>query len=285
MPEFRLKNFLPPALALILALGAGAVFLLRPPVLIVTDGSFRQLYGERRLRDEGLKTSFGLFRRVIPLNVSENAGPDLVVLTVEGYGRPGAVIFPYRYLEAARLYSERHEDIPALVSGEGNRPPLEPLPFSFIRTDSAADLYRAGLCAALLAGEKQVLFLGSANPESREQFLEGLGGREPVFADSAPEISDFSGFGCVVAASKIPEMNLDIPIVLFSWLDPAFTPSAVKLIFDDSPWALAGEALRTHPRAGETPIASKPRLLRARIGEKAVFKALRACLAAKSQKS
>jgi hypothetical protein len=34
------------------------------------------------------------------------------------------------------------------------------------------------------------------------------------------------------------------PVILFSWIDPALTSRAVKVIFDDSPWALAVQAVQ-----------------------------------------
>jgi hypothetical protein len=40
------------------------------------------------------------------------------------------------------------------------------------------------------------------------------------------------------------EKNLNIPVILFSWADPALTPSRVKVIFDDSPWAQTVEAVK-----------------------------------------
>jgi hypothetical protein len=299
MPEFRpkknlVKKLLPFAFILFAVLGFGAAFLLRSPVLIVTDASFRQLYGERRLRHTGIKTSLELFRRVVPVNVAETAGPDLAALAVEGYGQtPEAVFFSYRYMEAARLYKERHEETAVLVTGEGNEPPGEPAPFSFISTDIAVDLYRAGLCAALLAAEKQTLFLGGGELNKRELFLEGLKQGDytgtPVFADVSSDFSDFSGLGCVVVngdAAEILEAGLKenpaVPVLLFSWMDPAFCPRNVKLIFDDSPWALAKDALRNYsPQAGVILLASKPLLLRNKIEGKGVFRSLRACLSEK----
>jgi hypothetical protein len=40
------------------------------------------------------------------------------------------------------------------------------------------------------------------------------------------------------------EKNQDIPVILFSWVDPAVTPSRVKVVFDDSPWAQVGAAVK-----------------------------------------
>jgi hypothetical protein len=211
-----------------------------------------------------------------------------------------AVIFPFRYLEGARLYKGNHAEIPVLVMGEGNpKPAYSTGPWggegsspenisslTFISTDTAADLYRAGLCASALAGEKQILLLSSGyfGNEYRNVFQEGLRAgnhsNSPVYAEASRE--DFSGIGCVIVtgvAAKFPEPGHEIPVILFSWADPAFCPRNVKLIFDDSSWALAAEALRAYPPpAGEILIASEPLLLPDRITEKGVFRALRARL-------
>jgi hypothetical protein len=60
----------------------------------------------------------------------------------------------------------------------------------------------------------------------------------------------------------------DLPIILFSWIDPGFTARGVKLIFDDSPWALAFESAKALQRQGDPPpVASEVLALWDRIGD------------------
>ena len=150
----------------------GGIFFSRSPVLVVTDPSFNYLYGPQRLRLRAITSSLELFRRVIPVPVAENAGPDLIALVVDGVSRsPRAVLFPYRYLDGAQAYKASHPQVPVLVTGAGSLP--SPGTVAFVRTDIAADLYRAGLCAAVLMGETRgVLFFtdGTLHDQYREAF-------------------------------------------------------------------------------------------------------------------
>ena len=289
----KIKIFL--VLVLLVFLGSGTVFFSRSPVLIVTDFSFELLYGPVRLWFRGLRTSFALFRRVIPVMVSESAGPDLVSLAVTGISSsPRAVFFPYRYLEGALFYRERHPEIPVLVACEGNLLPGEQS-VTFVTTDTAADLYRAGLYAALLAGEKQVIFFTDRyfSGENRNAFREGLRSRgffgEPVYSQTSEDSFSQENLGCLVMAGNAAaflEQNLSVPVILFSWASPAYIPRTVKLIFDDSPWGLAAGALGEFPPpGGEILIPSEPLLLLGRMEKKSDFFRHRALLRGKMQKN
>ena len=154
---------------------------------------------------------------------------------------------------------------------------------SFVRTDTEADYYRAGMAAALFAGEKRPLFFsdGSLSDDLREAFREGLRdqdfSQEPIFANAAAGYSSYTEIGCVVVAgpaARFAEQNLDIPVILFSWIDPSLTPSTVKLVFDDSPWTLLTEALKSLP-AEEIVLPSSPLIFRDRIEEKGIFSKLK----------
>jgi hypothetical protein len=237
-------------------------FFLRSPVLIVTDNSFIMLYGPERLDRTRRSISRELFRQVIPVTVSESAGPDLVAFAVESSSKkPWAVLFPFRYYEGARLYKEgRLETAVLVVGGRGSRPVEEEL-LVFANSDTRVDLYRAGLCAALLAGDKRVLFFteGLLLATFREAFMEGLRAQghleEPVFMDSFFDYHQYPDIGCVVVAgpaSRFFQRNLDIPVILFSWIDPALSPRSVKVVFDDSPWALATKILKSLPPPGHS---------------------------------
>lgn len=276
------------------------VFFLRSPVLVVTDASFYLIYGSQRFNRAVTRNSFALFRRLIPVTVAENAAPDVISLIVEGASRsPRAVIFPHRYASAALFYSTRHPQTPVLVMwGRNPLPPAfdESTNLALVPTDRASDLHRAGASAAVLARETQeVLFLtdeafDGAVPDSqgqyRQTFTAGLRAQgftgEPVFLEAHVQHASYTDIGCVVIAgpaSDFLERNLDIPVILFSWIDPAFTPRAVRIIFNDSPLVLAPPALRAFSQ-GERVIfvPSHARTLSGRIEERSDSRRLRRLL-------
>ncbi|GHU85117.1 hypothetical protein FACS189473_3740 [Spirochaetia bacterium] len=155
----------------------------------------------------------------------------------------------------------------------------------FFGTDSALDFYRAGQCAAIFARpvppEKVSPEAGKSgdsgeasaeSPEAevqepgtifllqddlvsdgdREAFSRGLAengyDRTPVYQNAGTAFTTRPNTACAVisgAAQNFFEQSLDIPVLLFSWIDPALTPARIKLVFDDSPWALAVPAVKT----------------------------------------
>ena len=258
------------------------IFFNRPPVLFVTDISFSQLYGPERLERQIRSVSFSFFRQVIPVLVDESAAPELVAIAAEdAFGEPWAVVFPYRYIEGARRYKEAMPETPVLVIGSPLR--LEEEAFSVVNIDTGTDYYRAGMAAALLAGEKRPLFFydGTISSELREFFQQGLTDNgslsEPVFVNATSSFSSWAEIGCVIVAgpaARFAEQNLDIPVILFSWIDPSLTPGTVKLLFDDSHLTLAVEALKALP-AAEIILPSSPSIFRDRIGEKGIYSKLK----------
>ena len=250
------------------------IYMSRSPVLIVTDLSFYELYGSQRLRQQRQKTSRQLFRRLIPVYVAESAGSDLIAIAAEdAYDRPRAVIFPHRYQEGAAIYKENHPQVEVLVIGGPQSQNTEP--FLRVRTNTKLDLYRAGLSAALLAGDQGILFIGEVNlaDEYREAFQAGLLQRgfleEPIYIGAYSSHPSFSPYGCVIVAGPaiwFLEQNLDIPVILFSWANSALTPNSVKLVFNDSSWVLAARAIRAK-RTGEGDIllGSEPTVLKDRV--------------------
>ena len=257
-------------------------FFNRPPVLIVVDISFSQLYGPERLEKQLRSDSLSLFRQVIPVLVDESAGPELVSIAVEEtFNGPWAVIFPYRYIDGARRYKEAMPETPVLVIGSPL--PLEGEAFSVVATDTGADFYIAGMAAALLTGEKRPIVLsdGALSERLREVFLQGLVDNgslsEPVFLNASSNFSAWQEIGCVVIAgpaSRFVEQKQDIPVILFSWIDPSLTPGTVKLLFDDSHLTLAMEALKALP-AVEILLPSSSVIFRERIEEKGLYSKLK----------
>jgi hypothetical protein len=285
----RLKLLLVIAASILLLVPALAALLIfvRSPLLIVTDNEFIALYGSRRTMLKGLETSIRLMRRVKPVPIADGSGPDVIAFAVDAAARePFGVIFPYRYDEGARLYAAQAPNIPVAVqTGTAEiRNPAEGI--FYIRTDRLADCYRAGLCAAGFVQRNSggVLFFegNSVISGERAAFIQGLrqGGYEntPVFLNSAIEFDLGNSFSCVViagAARIFLDKNPDIPMIVFSWLDPARTSQAVKIIFDDSPWALAlplAEALSMNMPPEVLP--SETTAFKARIGDEELWQVI-----------
>jgi hypothetical protein len=248
--------FLKAALVVLPAAVAG-VFLLRSPVLVVTDASFNTLYGSARALFSGLGSSFVLGRRVIPVPVSESASPDVAVLAVKAaVSSPYAVLFPYRYHDAGRQYKEDFPGVPVLILGNREGEVPEGNGLIPVYADRETDFYRAGLSAAFLAregknGDILVFSDGPVPAGEREAFLEGLRAqgfiRNPVYVGLDSDYQNYQGVSCAVLtgpATRFFAENRGAPVLLFSWLDPALTPLEVKVIFDDSPWALAAAAVK-----------------------------------------
>ncbi|MDR1901544.1 MAG: hypothetical protein LBQ88_04585 [Treponema sp.] len=246
-------------LSLALAAGSGAlIFFTRPPLLVVTDDSFDVLYGRMRVWEELIRTSVRLWRPVKAVRIAENAGADMVAFAIEDAagGEGAGVLIPYRYYAGALRYSAQNPQVPVGVLGgrgavqAGAPPPEAPI---FIGTDSLSDLYKAGGAAAILAGEGRILFFHGRDITERERgaFLQGLRdgsyNREPVFLPPGSEYNALGDVSCAVLgapAASFLDKHTNIPLILFSWADPALTPSNVYIIFDDSPWALAPEAAK-----------------------------------------
>jgi hypothetical protein len=291
----------------------GLVFLLRSPVLIVSDGPFMSLYGESRVRQRQRAAAIALFRRVKPVLVAESAGPDLVVFAVEAADpRPYGVIFPYRYADGGRRYGVRfprvrtvildHRSWPAVAGGEDAGPPGErraagePVVLRIRRRD---DFYRAGLMAGLMArssslsaehsgaggpdsgGEVLVFQERSLSPADKNALLTGLreqGAGQSRFLNSPAEYDGLEGASCVILtgpAGEFLDRNLKIPVLLFSWLDPALSSRETLVIFDDSSWALAEAALRLAKRGEGGEIPSRLVFPRGRIADKGLARELR----------
>ncbi|MDR2760087.1 MAG: hypothetical protein LBB78_11995 [Spirochaetaceae bacterium] len=261
-------------------LGTG-IFFSRPPVLVVTDSFFDALYGRWRTWEKRLELSFRFFRPVKPVYISENADQDAVPFAVEAASaRPFCVLFPFRYNEGARRYVRQHPDIPTVVLGGRLTPPQGEEGLLFFGTDTVLDMYRAGLCvAAFIQSEEEVFVFPDPfiSGVDRDAFLEGLraGGymKDPFYMNVYADLSSRTGISVVMTGTPPSFLTggLKIPIVLFSWVDPAISSQDVKVVFDDSPWALAEEAINILSRGGkEGVIPSKISVLSRRIQGKAL---------------
>jgi hypothetical protein len=274
------------------ALGA-ALYRSRAPLLLVLDEEFIFLYGSRRSAIKRAELSLRLFRRVAVARIAEGASPDVVAFAAAAAAaRPYAALFPARYRQGALRYAEQAPETPVGVLGGGALfRPAEAEGFRFIETDKRTDLCRAGRCAALFArreGGKVLFFAGDLiDRNDKEAFVRGLRDQgfmdSPVFVDRGTDYVLPDGLSCVVMTSPADnslENRGDIPIILFSWIDPGLSSRAVKVIFDDSPWALAFESAKALQRQGPLPpVASKFVLPRDRIGDAALRRDLERALA------
>jgi len=291
------------------------VFYARAPVLVVTEAPFAALYGQARLKGERSSAALALFRRVKPVMIADGVSPDMVIFAItEASRRPRCVLFSRSQAMAALYFHEQYPKIPAVVlTGLVSAPELPP-PDGFLcvySTDFEVDIYRAGLCAGILGVERRNLALQAEKqdekkPESatppaniaktyilwqdkfvqtaeRELFSRGVREQDPesstIFINVAAQLPDVKGIACVTltgAGAEYLEKTSPVPLILFSWLDPAVFPRAVAVQFDDSVWALAAPAARKamHGQA-EGKIPSKPLIFSRKTADNSIFKMLK----------
>jgi len=286
-----------------LALAAGVVFLVflaRPAALIVTDLSFAPLYGADRIREETLRSSAVLFRRVKTVPIADDAGDDIIQIAIaEASSKPFCVIFPLRFAQAARVYREQNPAVPVVLLEGRSAENANPASFAigsnrddyFIyKTDINADFYLAGLAAAVLDREKNgkiaVFLESSIQTQGKEAFLRALKDIEkPLQTSFYTAFSQFSGnsdLSCVVLAgigAEYLEKYTDVPVIFFTWLDPTLIPADITVVLNDSPWAQAEQAVRmVAANLASGQIRSTPLLLPGKGVDKAVLQELRKLL-------
>jgi hypothetical protein len=242
----------------LLALTLG-FFMGRSPALILGDAGFDALYGQRRIFFRQAVLSLRLFRRVKRVTMAENSGPEAVVFAVEeGAAEPWAVLGHARYRQGLERYAQQHPAVRTSIILEDPIPNPEARPkpgdsgLEFVFIDTRLSSWRAGRCAALLAGEgpgRVLVFQDRQDfPVNQEAFLAGLGeenkGLIPLFLNGSADYPFWEEVRCVVLggpADPYFNRNSGIPALLFTWMDPALSPYTVKITGDDSPWALAWE--------------------------------------------
>jgi hypothetical protein len=301
------------ALALLFAAVAvpAIIFFARPPVLVVTDVPFVALYGTKRLKRQQLVTSLTMFRQVKPVLIADGASPDILIFAItEASSHPLCVLFPRSQAQAAQRYHEQFPEIlTVLFSGVASLSGL-PSPDGILcvySTDRETDLYRAGIFAGVLAtgvgtGNSE---LGKVDEEAaqkldtsrtyafwqdryvqsagRDLFLRGVKEEDPesdvVFASYAAQMPDVNKTSCAIITSAGAEYFADnpkMPIILFSWMDPAFAAREVIIIFDDSHWAMVVPAVQMAIGGQESgKIPSNPLILPERISEKNIVQILK----------
>jgi hypothetical protein len=211
------------------------------------------------------------------------------------------VLVPQRYAEGAQRYGEQFPEVPVvLLAGRTGRSQKwgNVLTFS---TDLERDLYRAGLCAAILSGGQKgdmlvftdQLIQTAELSAGQNAFVQGLreqgNATNPQFLRVFPEISALSNISCIVlagAGGDYFDRNLQFPVILFSWLDPNLSSRQAFVVFDDSPWALAVPAVKMiaeNKREGRIP--SDLLIDSAKIADKNILRQLKKTARASREKS
>jgi len=241
------------------------LFISRPTVLIVTELSFSEFYGKKRLRSETVRSSIVLFRRVIPVAVADEAGDDIIQAAIEGASsRPLCVLFPLRFAKVAHNYREKNPDIPVVLLEGRYTEDENPAAFAiggnledyFIyKTDISDDFYRAGQAAVILDGEKNerlaVLLESGIQKQAKEAISKAIDDAgKPLPTSFFTSYSQFAGnqnISCVILAGNGADY-LDkysgVPVIFFTWINPELIPADVVLVFNDSPWVQAVAAVR-----------------------------------------
>ena len=269
------------------------IFSIRSPVLIITEAPFAALYGEANLRRQQKSASRALFRQVKPVKIADGVSHDMVMYAIaKSPRRPHCVLFPYTQAQAASRFHEQFPEIPAVVlSGLVSVPELSPDGFLCVyATDREVDMYRAGLCAGILGGVRReqaqtyVFWQDSFMPPAgRELFSRGVREQDPksnvIFINLAIQMPDVREVACLTltgAGAEYLENNPSIPLILFTWLDPALTAKEVAVQFDDSPWGLAVPAVRMAVRReAEGKIPSNPLTFSGKKADNTISRALK----------
>jgi len=249
----------------------------RPPVLIVTEQSFIELYGRKRLIKETLFSSIILFRPVKTVTIANEADDDIVPFAVVGISKkPYCVLFPLRFVQSAQLYREKNPNIPVVVL-EGRYPesenPSEKIlgenksEYFIYKTDINNDFYNLGLAVSALKpkeklknddsvheieeNDKIVFFLEQNLIQMKEIFLKGLYDRgiliETQFFNSFFQYSEMSAPSCVILAGmgfEYLEKKTGVPVISFTWIAPSLLPYDVVMVINDSPWAQVRQVVR-----------------------------------------
>jgi len=277
--KHKQKTHIITAAVIIALLAVTPLFILniRPPVLIVTEQSFIELYGKERIKDEAFFSSLALFRPVKTVAVANDAGDDIVPFAIaEKSIKPYCVLFPLRFTNSARLYRELNPDIPVVLL-EGRSPENEnkaetilgedKSEYFIYKTDINDDFYRAGLVIAALnppqnqkddnsiteevKNDKIIVFLDRNLTPMKDVFLRGLYDSgillETQFFNTFSQYSEQSSLFCVVLAgigAEFLDKKAGVPVISFTWLNPTMLPEDVVMVINDSPWAQARQAFK-----------------------------------------
>jgi hypothetical protein len=255
------------AVCLLLA-GSVAFYSLRAPVVVVSDAASELLYGEKRSAAARLFFSVGVFRPVRLALVSESSSPessaDIALLAADGRDA-ACFIFPIRYFDGAAAICSRFPGAKVAVIGDAPAAEASESMPAVLSIDRAADIYRAGRLAAILANGRRLVLriVSSDDPWLVEQFSQGVkdagGTGAPALFTSAEEAPLMEEGAFIVDAGRDAAGPVSAS-VSYSWSDPAFWPAGMAAAFDDSPTALLAEGYKVGRRRTSASVPSKIRV-------------------------
>jgi len=266
------------AAIIVLAVAAALfVFYIRPPVLIVTEQSFIEIYGKERIQNEAFSSALAMFRPVKIVTVANDAGEDAVPFAVSSAAiKPFCVIFPLRFAKSAVLYRELAPNIPIVVlegryleeeNPSENILGAEKSEYFVFKTDINDDFYRIGLAVTAIKQKpsqkyenfipddekkgKVVLFIDRKLNQMKDIFLRGLYDRgelfETFFYNSYSQHLEIPDLSCVVlagAGADFLDRKAEVPVISFTWINPSLLPFDVVMIVNDSPLAQTRQAVK-----------------------------------------
>jgi len=251
------------AFIILAALAVYVIYNLRSPVIIVADLSSIPLYGENRIQSESRKASVFLFRKIKTVSIADDAAADIVTIAISDVStQPYCVIFPLRFVRAARLYREQYPQIPVILlegrHGSGSFNSIigsDANDYYVYQTDIESDFYRAALAASALSKDKngEIIVFTDLHyyTQAREVFQRTINSMEKPqktsFFVSFSEYTEKPDISCVVLAgsgTEYMEKDTGVPVIMFTWVDPFLLPDAVVLLVDDSPWVQSVAAAR-----------------------------------------
>jgi hypothetical protein len=138
-----------------------------------------------------------------------------------------------------------------------------------------------------VAGGIAVLQRRTLSSEEKSALTEGVSGED----SKAPLIYLMAGASYAVyqpvssiillgPANNFLDQNVKAHVILFSWVNPRATASSVRIVFDDSVWALAVPAIKKRSKGGVIP--SKITVLSHDIKDKDIARSLRKATKAKN---
>ncbi|MDR0908529.1 MAG: hypothetical protein LBM77_02070 [Spirochaetaceae bacterium] len=205
------------------------IFFNREPIVLLNDPGFTALYGKQRLFLRNLKLGATKFRRIVQINAPEAGNDEQIALAAESAAKtPFMAVFPFRYENAALVYKKTKPNIDTVVS-LGRKPlPQDENGLRYVQSNTEKYLQEAIKKAEILVENTEnktiVIYSDTNLPESNDL--------QVIRAKNVPLPADT---GALICIGLIPDpFPSNIPIILFSWLDPKRVPKNVKYIFDDS---------------------------------------------------
>ncbi|GMO47541.1 MAG: hypothetical protein Ta2B_29640 [Termitinemataceae bacterium] len=271
----------PPYAVFVCVILLAFMFLIRAPVVIVSDEMFTTIYGIKREHYTEMEMSARIFRRIKILRMALDAKPEAVAFAVEDASRhPAFVVFPARYESAIERYVQDNPKTKCFLIADSQRTTANIQGVQIINTNTDIDYYRAGLFTALAVKlptldletdtyehdpNNTVLYMplaGEDNPLNTA-FYKGLRKKTTDVAvlNYVQDSTDLNRIFkvCVFLNGSMGILrrnnNFNDKIITRSWVDPLFTPPNTIVVFDDSPIVLLPEIAKLRLRKTvDTPI-------------------------------